>query len=344
MDYCIFRFNKIKSRSMMKQVYDHHFRFAEPVNVDKEYEALNDRRVTPDGDYISRFHERLNELEYYKDHNFRKNGVMAYDVLFAYSPSAAGKIDLEKWKQDNVDWLNETFGKENVLGVVYHYDEAGYTEASTIHGHAAVIPVDDNGKVNASYYTGDKAKVSELQDRYAEVMKAHGLERGIEQSLSRHDTPKRFYAKLEDAVYGMPMPDRTPGESAEKYVERVKDAWRTERAAHVREIRDKNREIVEIRSDHRSETEKDRVIRSLRGKMEKYREADRELIREFGSRQEAVQLAKTMKLLNEGIENHPDTEKANRIANDVIQLISWSEKERRKKEREKDQEIADVRK
>ena len=40
MDYCIFRFNKIKSRSMMKQVYDHHFRFAEPVNVDKEYEAL----------------------------------------------------------------------------------------------------------------------------------------------------------------------------------------------------------------------------------------------------------------------------------------------------------------
>ena len=77
MDYCIFRFNKIKSRSMMKQVYDHHFRFAEPVNVDKEYEALNDHRVTPDGDYISRFHERLNELEYYKDHNFRKNGVMA---------------------------------------------------------------------------------------------------------------------------------------------------------------------------------------------------------------------------------------------------------------------------
>ena len=339
MNYCIFRFNKIKSYSMMRQGYDHHFRFAEPLNVDKEYEALNDHRVTPDGDYVSRFHERLNELDYYKDHHFRKNGVMAYDILLAYSPTAAGKIDLEKWKQDNVEWLNKTFGKENVMGVVYHYDEAGFTEGGTIHGHAAVIPVDDAGKINASFYTGDKIKVSELQDKYAEAMKVHGLERGIEQSLSRHETPKRFYAKLEDAVYGVPMPARMPGESAEKYVERVKDAWKTERAAHVREMRDKNREMVEIRSHYRDETDKDRVIKSLKGKLEKYRESDRELIHEFGSRQEAVQLAKTMKLLNEGIENHPDTEKATKIANDAIHLISWVEKERRKKIKDKDQEI-----
>ena len=91
----------------------------------------------------------------------------------AYSRKANNWLDVEKWKEDNVKWLESYFGKENVVSVVFHYDEAGRTEGGAIHGHAFVIPVDPSGKVNASYYTNGQAQLSMIQDSYAAAMKGH---------------------------------------------------------------------------------------------------------------------------------------------------------------------------
>lgn len=334
------RIDKANSTTFLRQMYEHHYRFKEPGNIDKDYEALNDIMVSPEeGDFIEAFYKKLGELDYYKDHSFRKNGVMAYDILFHYSPEAAAWIDKEAWKEDNVKWLNETFGKENVISVVYHYDEAGYTEAGAIHGHAVVIPVDGDGKISASHYTGNRGKMVELQDSYARAMEPHKLERGIRLSTAKHNPPKRFYAKLDNAIYGTPMPERIPGEHAEKYTERVKDAWRTERAAHVRELRDKDREILEIKSVYKSDSEKDRFISRLQSQMEKYDDEKQEMEREFGSMSNAKDLAHAMRLLNSGIEGYPDDTLANRTADNAAKLIEWAENEEKKKEKKKEEEI-----
>ena len=42
---------------------------------------------------------------------------------------------LPEWCADNLAWLRETFGTENVVSAVVHRDE------STPHIHAAVVPI-----------------------------------------------------------------------------------------------------------------------------------------------------------------------------------------------------------
>ena len=84
-----------------------------------------------------------------------------------------------------------------------------------------------------------------IQDSYAAAMKEHRLERGIEKTPAHHSPPKRFYKELHNAVYGTEMPVRNPGENYSSYIDRLKDAWRDERAAHVRELKEKDREKKE---------------------------------------------------------------------------------------------------
>lgn len=339
MAYCVLRIEKAKSNNILRQMYEHHYRFKESGNVDKDYEALNDIKVTPEkGDYIQAFHRRLDELDYYKDHSIRKNGVMAYDIILHYSPDASAWIDKEAWKDDNVNWLKKTFGEENVVSVVFHYDEAGNTEAGAIHGHAVVIPIDCNGKINASYYTGDRMKMTSLQDSYAMAMEKHNLERGIRLSTAKHTPPKKFYAMLDNAVYGTPMPEQRSGEKTEKYCERIKEAWRDERAAHVRELRDKDRKILEIRASYPQDREKDMKIKFQQEQIDQRYEQEKEIIREFGSVTNENKLAHAMRLFNEAISNYPDETIAERAFNDATTLIEWAEQSEKKRQKVKEAE------
>ena len=331
--YAVFSTKKVHSKTMLRQMFEHHYRIKDCPNADKDLKEQNDYRIVPNGDFIQAFDKRLQDLDYYKTHNFRSNGVMGYDCLMAYSREANKWINVEKWKEDNVKWLESYFGKENVVSIVFHYDEAGKTEGGAIHGHAFVIPVDSSGKVNASFYTNGQAKLSMMQDSYAAAMKEHKLERGIEKSTARHTSPKRFYRELHNAIYGAEMPTRNPGENYNHYVDRLKDAWRDERAAHVRELKEKDREITEIRSQYRTNSEKDRLISTLSKKVDAYRDREEQMVREFGSSNGAVRLARTMKLLNEGIEHYPDTETAAKVSDDARRLISWAEQQAREKEK-----------
>lgn len=334
MAYCIFRKQNIHTKAVLQQAYNHQFRFSSPENADKDYEALNDVAVAPEQNYVHAFQRRINELPYYQNHDIRKNAVLAYDIILAYSAEASNWLDKEKWKEDNLKWLYETFGKENVLGVVYHYDEAANIEAGAIHGHAVVVPIDDNGKLNASYYTGSKDHLRQLQDSYAKAMAPHNLERGLKHTAAMHSTVKEFYAKLNDAVYGTPMPERIPGQSTEKYIEKVKDAWRTERAAHLRELRDKDREIMELKAERPTETQKDIRINEMEKRIKEMEESQAGLEHEFGSLENTKNLAHAMRLLNMGIEEHPDDGYATRTSEYAASMIEWAEQRERKKEKD----------
>ena len=127
------------------------------------------------------------------------------------------------------------------------------------------------------------------------------------------------------------MPERNSGETPEKYVERVKEAWKTERAAHLRELLEKNREIELVQSKYRADQDKDKLIDSLNVSVQRYEENEAELIHEFGSRENAVNLARTMRLFNQGITNYPDIEKASEVADGARKIIAWAEDKERKR-------------
>ena len=339
MAYAIMRLKKVKTAAVMNQMYDHHYREKVPDNVDPTLTEYNDALVRPEGNFMDAWNARKDQLEYYDTHEFRKNGVMAYDIVFEYSPEAASWVDKDAWKADNLKWLEETFGKENVLSCVFHYDEASYVETGAIHGHAVVIPVDEEGKINASKYTGDRLKFIHLQDTYAEAMKDHGLERGLRNSAAQHTDIKRFYAQLTNAIYGVPMPEQGKGEQPHDYVERIKDAWRTERAAHLKKIKDMEREVIEVKAQYKTDPQRDFEIKTLEQQVDGYVEREAELVREFGSMDNLVSEARAMQRINDFIESYPDERAASALSDDILNAIQWSEEKDRQKDKDRDRDM-----
>ena len=118
---------------------------------------------------------------------------------------------LKAWCADNLEWLRQTFGAENVVSAVLHMDEA------TPHIHAAVVPIVTGERRKTrekkivkpekrKYRTKSVArprlcaddvmsrvKLKEYQDTYAAAMAKYGLQRGIDGSKARHVTTQEFY-------------------------------------------------------------------------------------------------------------------------------------------------------
>lgn len=114
--------------------YNHNYRTVEVENAAKELKEFNEelvKLVDESGKpctYVDALKERINSLEYYKDHKYRKDAVLGFEVITTFSRD--DNLDINMWKEKNVEWLNKTFNitpdsKPNVRSVMYHADEAG---------------------------------------------------------------------------------------------------------------------------------------------------------------------------------------------------------------------------
>ncbi|KAA6332807.1 Plasmid recombination enzyme [termite gut metagenome] len=146
-----------------------------------------------------------------------KNQVRAIGVMLSGSPEDMKRIEdaghLSDWCADSVDWLQKTFGTENLVSAVLHRDE------TTPHIHATIVPIvtgerrkareekpaDGKKKYrkknpNAARLCADdvmaRDKLKGYQDSYAQRMQAYGLQRGIEGSEARHITTQQYYREL----------------------------------------------------------------------------------------------------------------------------------------------------
>lgn len=204
--------------------FKHNYRKEKVLNADKKREEFNEELVEEydyknesELDYVQRFNKRINELEYYKDHKIRSNGVLAYEIDMTYSPTA--EVPLEDWKKENYQWLKDEFnvapdGKNNVLSCVFHGDE------NNPHIHAIVIPIDERGKLCASRFTDGFHTMVAYQDRYAERMSQFGLERGTKGSTMEHKQVRKFYADANKILKDTPKPKEN--ETAQEYYDRYR--------------------------------------------------------------------------------------------------------------------------
>ena len=111
---------------------------------------------------------------------------------------------LGRWIEANMRWLNETFGKENVVSCVLHMDE------KTPHLHATIVPIvtverqrrEREGERKYNTKSGPRlsaddvlkrAKLHEYQNTYAAAMSEFGLKRGIVGSTARHIATSTHY-------------------------------------------------------------------------------------------------------------------------------------------------------
>ena len=126
----------------------------------------------------------------------RKNNVLCYDIFCGASPEFfAGNFSgkkIDEWQHSSIQWLEAKFGKENIVNLVVHLDE------QTPHITCQCLPIHE-GKLNARHFTGGKAKMSALQDSYAEAVSKLGLERGERGSSARHESVKKYYTRVNEA-------------------------------------------------------------------------------------------------------------------------------------------------
>ena len=235
MAYAIMWFGRIK-RTGLAHTYRHNSREDMPPNADPARTAMNRELIGSGGTtYRDLFEdvrsEMLIESPDFGKRKIRSDAAYGLEVLMTFSSRTDG-VDLEKWIQRNVEWLNESFnppGREayvhdydgtkktihlnNVRSVILHQDEG------IPHLHAFIIPVDEKGVLNASYYIGGMQRCSRLQSSYAEKMHPLGLERGEERSPASHKNIGRYHNRINKAV-SRELPEPMRGESLEEFRKR----------------------------------------------------------------------------------------------------------------------------
>jgi len=183
-NYCIFRFEKLKSKSSISNSLKHTFREIETKNADSSIGNEILKGGSSSKDVMNDYNNRLKEI--LGDKKPRKNAVFAIETLQSFSPEMIKNIDLEEWKKSNLLYLENTFGKENVISVVLHLDE------KTPHISSIILPIDGKNKLNCREIT-KRENLIKYQDTYAREMEKHALERGKKGSKVKHKTPKKFY-------------------------------------------------------------------------------------------------------------------------------------------------------
>ncbi len=216
MGYVVLHLEKAKGTD--SAMSSHIERTVKPKNADETKTHLNKELIEfPEG-----VQNRTQAIQYRLDNaklkrKIANNQVRAIRILLSGSPEDMKRIEesgrMDEWCKDNLDWLKDTYGKENLVSAVLHLDE------TTPHIHATVIPIvtgksrkaklKDEQAGKKRYKTKDpntarlcvddvmtRVKLKEYQNAYAEKMQVYGLERGIDGSEARHITQPQYYREL----------------------------------------------------------------------------------------------------------------------------------------------------
>ena len=123
-------------------------RTVSPANANPERTHLNKEFIDfPDG-----VDNRTQAIQYRIENagikrKISHNQVRALQIMMSGTPEDMQRIQntgkLDEWCKDNIEWLQDTFGKNNLISAVLHMDE------KTPHIHATVVPI----------VTGERRKV-----------------------------------------------------------------------------------------------------------------------------------------------------------------------------------------
>ncbi len=355
MGYAILRTSKIKSAKDIVQRYNHDYRIYKVANADPARENIYDAVDTLNGrSYLDVYEDTVRELKMdgAMERAVRSDAVKGIDVFLSFSREDAGRIDLDEWIQANVAWLRKEFnpperqiawtdpetGEErtkeidNVVSVVVHLDE------ETPHIHTFVVPIDENGHLNAKYYLGDRQQLVERQNDYAKEMAAFGLSRGERHSVATHEQSSVYYNRLLNAVEAE-LPSPLPGESAEAYRERANEVYRDQQSHHLDELQKKDREIVVAKSSVYEERERIAAERkeleqrehTLEKKEGKWKDAIGEDLGE-GFERELRRQIRAHRRFAQALEEHPDRARAEKVKEEYEEMVAW---QRRRENRQR---------
>ena len=133
-----------------------------------------------------------------KGHTGRKvrdNAVTRLHFVLSGSHEDMKKLEKEgkilEWAEDNLRYMGNTFGTENIIEFAVHMDER------TPHIHAIVVPINRETKTLNAKSLMSRKQLKGYQTDYAKAMSKYGLQRGRAGSRAKHETVKEFYATID---------------------------------------------------------------------------------------------------------------------------------------------------
>lgn len=138
MNYASLHINKAKGNDAGTSA--HIERKVDPANADSTRTYLNKEFIQfPEG-----VENRTQAIQYRIEYagikrKISHNQIRTLQVILSGTHEGMMQIQnegkLDDWCNDNIDWLQETFGKENLVSAVLHMDE------KSPHIHATVVPI-----------------------------------------------------------------------------------------------------------------------------------------------------------------------------------------------------------
>jgi hypothetical protein len=162
--YAIFRFRKLKADSDIINAGIHNERLKIPPNADASRVALNRYYAIKNEDLLVRVTRMISERASGKH---RRDAIRAIEIICTTSRGWNGNLD--QWTLDSLNFVEQTFGKSNIVSAALHQDE------TTPHLHLVIVPIHE-GKLRGSHWIDGPKKCQVLQDGYHAAVKHHGLE------------------------------------------------------------------------------------------------------------------------------------------------------------------------
>jgi hypothetical protein len=232
MPYAIIRVAKIKTAQQASAKTAHNYREHSLSNVDRDAPHPNREYLNAGKqDYGELAAQRIGQVVQRK---VRADQVRAVEVIMTGSPEAfkrdengrAADYSKSKWAQDNLHFLQNKYGKENVVSFTLHQDE------KTPHVHAVIVPITADGRLAAKELFTPQT-LRELQTEYAQAMQPHGMGRGVEHSQTKHQVQRRVYGQADQAAQLVPGPVLVQAVQLGKIPVFGREEWKTKEEARV---------------------------------------------------------------------------------------------------------------
>ncbi|GAB5649907.1 hypothetical protein JMUB7520_26570 [Staphylococcus aureus] len=197
MSYSIIRVVKVKSKTNTRGIQRENKNY-ENIDIDLSksylnYDLVNDTKF----DFNKKIDEKI-EKNYKGKRKIRTDAIKHIDGLI--TSDNVFLINYLKKRQNSFfkhakAFLEEEYGKENLLYATVHMDEI------TPHMHYGVIPITKDGRLSAKEVVGNKKALTEFQDRFNTYINKQGydLKRGISRQLTKekHDQVSGYKQKTE---------------------------------------------------------------------------------------------------------------------------------------------------
>ena len=176
---------------------------------------------------------------------------------------------LKNWVIENKKFLEQEFGKENIVRFVLHRDE------KTPHLHAVTINLTSDGRLSAKEIIGNKKDMQNRQDRYAQAMQSFGLQRGIKSTGVKHENAQEYYARIEQAQNSISQNDFKAQKNAfgiykSESVEELQNILKSQKIA----LKSKDLELTKLKEEKKKDADfKLKIIESRKITEEKLKYA-----------------------------------------------------------------------